>query len=90
MMVEFDRNAVGVVIKRLRIKKHLSQEVLSGFAGIARSHLSMIENGAKQANLETIWKISNALQLTPSQVIQMIEDEAALKISTDSPQKVSW
>ena len=49
-MIEFDRFAIGIVIKKLRKKKKLSQEVLSGFAGIARSHLAMIESGVKQAN----------------------------------------
>ena len=38
-MIEFDREAAGRVIRRLRQEKGLSQEVLSGFAGLARSHL---------------------------------------------------
>lgn len=52
--MQFDKNAVGQTIRSLRKEKKLSQDVLSGLAGIARSHLSMIENGSKQANFETI------------------------------------
>ncbi len=75
-MVEFDRYAVGAVVKALRVKRKLSQEVLSGFAGIARSHLAMIESGTKQANFETIWKIANALDTPPHEIVFLIEKEA--------------
>ena len=68
-MIEFNRLAVGAVIKIIRIQKKLSQEVVSGFAGIARSHLAMIESGAKQANFETIWKIANALEIPPHEIV---------------------
>lgn len=66
--------SIGNLIKRLRREKGISQEVLSSFAGIARSHLSMIENGTKIPNLKTIWKLSSALGLKPHQIIKMIED----------------
>ena len=75
-MIEFNRFAVGVVIKTIRTQKKLSQEVVSGFAGIARSHLAMIESGAKQANFETIWKIANALEIPPHEIVFLIEKEA--------------
>lgn len=73
--VQFDNNAVGRTIRRLRNKKGISQDVLSGFAGIARTHLTMIENGDKQANFETLWKIANALDMRPSELVALIEVE---------------
>jgi len=48
--VQFNTVIVGRVVKRLRTEKGMTQEVLSGFAGVARTHLTMIENGSKQAN----------------------------------------
>ena len=72
--MQYDRRAVGRTIFALRKEKNLSQEVLSGLAGVARSHLSMIETGAKQANFETIWKIAIALDLRPSEFVAMIEE----------------
>lgn len=83
-MVEFDRFAVGIVIKKLRKEKGLSQEVLSGLAGLARSHLTMIERGDKKANFETLWRISNALEMKPHQVVKLIEDE------TENRRKTKW
>ena len=45
--MQFDNYAVGQTIRNLRKAKGISQDVLSGFAGIARTHLSMIENGER-------------------------------------------
>ncbi len=73
--MKFDNQTVGLVIRRLRKNKGLSQDVLSGFAGIARTHLTMIENGTKQPNFETIWKIAQALGMSPSELVQQIELE---------------
>lgn len=73
--MDFDKYAVGKVVKRLRKEKGLSQEVLSGLAGLARSHLTMIERGTKQANFETIWRIANALEISPGKLVNYIEEE---------------
>lgn len=73
--VQFDNRAVGRTIRSLRNKKGISQDALSGFAGIARTHLTMIENGNKQANFETLWKIANALDMRPSELVALIEAE---------------
>ena len=75
--MHYNQVTVGQVIRKFRTQKHMTQELLSGFAGIARSHLSMIENGTKQANMETIWRIALAVEMSPSQLIAAIEDEIA-------------
>ncbi len=80
-MVEFDRYAVGKVIRRLRLNKGLSQEVFSGLAGLARSHLAMIESGEKKANFETIWRIANAFDIPPHQLVAQIEEEILSTLS---------
>ena len=74
-MIELDKNAIGKVIKKLRKEKGLSQEVCSGLAGIARSHLAMIENSTKLPNFETLWKLSFAFDITPHELITLIEKE---------------
>lgn len=75
-IMDYDQKAVGRAIKMLRKKSGKSQEVISGFAGIARSHLSMIETGSKQANLETLWKLADAFEITPSKLVSKIEEES--------------
>ena len=73
--MQFDNKIVGSVIRRKRMQKGMTQEILSGFAGIARTHLTMIENGAKQPNFETVWRIAVALDMKPSELIAEIERE---------------
>ena len=65
----------GQMIGILRSQRGMSQEVLSGLAGVARSHLAMIENGSKNANVDTLWRISSALDMRMSELIRMVEDE---------------
>ena len=66
---------VGKVIAYFRQKKGMSQEILSGFADIGRSHLSAIERGERKPTLETLYRICNALDVKMSVVIQKLEEE---------------
>ena len=74
--MQFDNKVDGCVIKELRNQKGMTQELLSGFAGIARSHLAMIETGSKQANFETLWKLALALEMKPSELVALIEQRS--------------
>lgn len=65
----------GQVIGKLRTERGMSQEVLSGLAGIGRTHLTMIENGCKSAKVETLWKLSAALNMRLSELIFEIEEQ---------------
>ena len=65
---------VGNVIANFRKKKKLSQEVVSGLADIGRTHLSAIERGVRKPTLDTFFKIADALNIKPSELIKMIED----------------
>ncbi|MBO5034991.1 MAG: helix-turn-helix transcriptional regulator [Oscillospiraceae bacterium] len=80
--MQFDNKAVGKTIRTLRRERGLSQDVLSGFAGIARTHLTMIENGTKQANFETLWRIARAFDMRPSELVRRIEEETEKGINT--------
>ena len=66
---------VGKAIQRVREKKGLSQEVVSGLADIGRTHLSAIERGERKPTLETFFRISEALRIPPSELMHEIEVE---------------
>ena len=70
----YNEKTVGQTIRSIRRSKHISQEVLSGLAGIARTHLTMIEGGTKQANFATICKLAFALGMKPSELVRKIEE----------------
>ena len=77
----YNRKAFGVVISKLRVQKGLTQENLSGLAGIARSHLAALEKGEKTVKLDTLWRIANALGIRPCELICKVESE--IRGSTD-------
>lgn len=74
--MQFDEKAVSQTVRELRREKGLTQDVLSGLAGIARTHLTMIENGSKQPNFETLWRLALALEIRPSELVARIERKA--------------
>lgn len=68
-----DSKIVGDVIADFRKRKHISQEVLSGLADIGRTHLSAIERGERKPTLETLYRISCALDVKMSSIVAEIE-----------------
>lgn len=69
-----DSKIVGSVIADFRKKKRISQEVLSGLADIGRTHLSAIERGERKPTLETLYRISCALDIKMSTIVSEIEN----------------
>lgn len=65
---------VGETISYFRKKKNISQEVLSGLADIGRTHLSAIERGERKPTLETLFRISSALDIKMSDIVKEIEN----------------
>lgn len=68
-----DAKVVGIVIQQFRERKRMSQELVSGLAGIGRTHLSAIERGERKPTLETFCRIADALQMRPSELLAEIE-----------------
>lgn len=73
--MHFDDVVLGCTIRKVRREKGLSQEVLSGLAGIARTHLTMIENGTMCPTIETLYKIAQALGMQASELLRMTESQ---------------
>ena len=71
--MDYDYREMGKLIRKLRKERALSQDVLSGLAGIGRSHLAMIENGRKNASIETLWQISEAMDIRISTLFRLYE-----------------
>lgn len=68
-----DAVAVGEAIAYCRKSKNISQDVLSGLADIGRTHLSAIERGLRKPTLETLYRISIALDMPMSEIVEEIE-----------------
>ena len=74
-----DSVVVGQVIAHFRQQSGMSQEVLSGLAGIGRSHLSAIERGERKPTLETFYRICTAMNVKMSTVVRKLEEELEKK-----------
>ena len=66
---------VGQVIQSYRLRKGMSQEGLSGLAGLDRTHYSKIERGLRRPTLDTLFKIAQALDIPPSDIVRQIEQQ---------------
>lgn len=62
----------------------MSQEVLSGLAGLDRTHYSKIERGLRSPTIDTLFKIAHALDVPPHEMILQIEKEIENGIHPDS------
>ena len=60
---------IGKVIQDLRKSRGMSQEVLSGLAGLDRTHYSKIERGLRSPTIDTLFKIAHALDLQPHDIM---------------------
>ena len=74
-----DAVVVGLVIQRFREQKKQSQDLVSGLAGIGRTHLSAIERGERKPTLETFFRIAEALGIKASVLMAAIEEELQKK-----------
>lgn len=73
--MEYTASLIGKTIRRMRRTRKQSQEVLSGLAGIERSHLAKIERGEKTANVETLSKVAHAFDIKLSDFFIEIEKD---------------
>jgi transcriptional regulator with XRE-family HTH domain len=63
----------GAVLRKKRLGKKLTQEALSIESGLSRAYISELEMGHKDPSLYTIFKLSSALKIKPSTMIDEVE-----------------
>ena len=66
--------AFGVVLRELRKEVGLTQEQLGLEADLRRTFVSLLELGQQQPTLQTIFKLSVALNKKPSEIMTMVEN----------------
>ena len=70
-----DAKVLGKAIQEYRERRGLSQEIASGLAGIGRTHLSAIERGERKPTLETFFRLADALNVSPSELMKIVEQK---------------
>ena len=65
----------GKVLRKLREGENLSQEKLAEYCDLDRTYISMLERGLRQPTITTIFKIADALNISPSELVKKVEKE---------------
>jgi transcriptional regulator with XRE-family HTH domain len=63
----------GVLLRELRVKKGFTQEGLATDCNLDRTYISMLERGLRQPTLATLFKIAEALSVSPSSMVKELE-----------------
>ena len=73
------QEAFGKVLRDLRLARGLSQEALAHEAEIQRNFVSLIERGHNQPTIGTLWKLAEALEVSPSEMLKGVEKRLGMK-----------
>jgi len=65
----------GKVLREQRVLKKLSQEKLAELCDLDRTYISLLERGLRQPTISTLFKIADALDLPPSELVKKVEEE---------------
>ncbi|MFL0473457.1 helix-turn-helix domain-containing protein [Priestia sp. 179-F W1.4 NHS] len=65
--------AFGIVIKKYRLERSISQEKLAFGAGLDRTFISLLERGQRKPTINTLFAVSKALGVKPHKIIEDIE-----------------
>lgn len=76
---------IATNLRRIREERHLSLSQLAEQAGVSKVILSQIEKGDSNPTINTIWKITGALQLPYTSLLEPIEAQAVHVRKIDIP-----
>ena len=63
----------GKILRKKRLHRKLTQEALSSDSGLSRAYISELEMGHKDPSLYTLFKLSSALKIKISSLIDEVE-----------------
>ncbi|NRO09126.1 helix-turn-helix domain-containing protein [Lactobacillus helveticus] len=73
MQSELFLKCLGLIILQKRSIAGISQEKLGELASLHRTYISDVERGSKNLTINTLIKISNALNVSPSELLSLTE-----------------
>jgi len=71
------KSVFGLVLRRIRRERDLSQEALAASAGLARNHVSELERARRDPSLATIVQLADALNMTMAELMRRFDEERA-------------
>lgn len=68
--------AIGAAIRTARTRAGMSATGLAERSGLSQPYLSQLENGRSSPSIQTLYRIANALELSPQDLLPPSGDEA--------------
>ncbi|MED1057897.1 helix-turn-helix transcriptional regulator [Bacillus mycoides] len=65
----------GTVLQEYRLNSKMSQEELAFDSGLDRTYISLLERGKRKPTINTLFALSKALKINPSQLIKELEEK---------------
>lgn len=63
----------GQALREIRQQRNLSQEKLGFESGYHRTYISLLERGHKAPSLKAIFRLAQALDVSPSELVRRVE-----------------
>lgn len=73
--IEILLKAISIALKKLRQERKLSLNLFAIENGIQKSLVSRLENAKNEPAFLSIWKVAEALDIKPSELVSKIEKE---------------
>lgn len=64
----------GEILRKIRLSKGYSQQKLAFLSDLDRTYISLLERGLRMPTLETLFKISKALDESPTKIINQLQE----------------
>lgn len=71
--------AFGLALKKLRLEAGYSQLALAKACKLDRTYISLMERGARQPTISTMYKVAEALEVTVLQLIIQTDNQLGKK-----------
>lgn len=65
----------GTVLQEYRLNSKMSQEELAFNSELDRTYISLLERGKRKPTINTVFALSKALKINPSQLIKELEEK---------------
>jgi len=76
---------LGDILRKAREDAGLSQEQVAFRAGVDRTYLSQLENNKKSPTVKLLFRLCEALNVSPARVIGKLEKRLASQTKTPRP-----
>ncbi|MEW6066595.1 XRE family transcriptional regulator [Desulforamulus profundi] len=80
--------SLGFKIRELRKEKQKTLQELAREAGISAGLLSQVERGTVQPSLDTLWKITKALNIPLFYLLEQVENKSVVVVKQENQKKL--